>query len=309
MAECFPEDPKLQQFAARYQTDSFNPTAIRPIVSPATQMKPKSLVQSIEQPLLPDSPRPNHIRENSPRPQYLQPNVNSPKRAMPFDDLDSDRPRKLARGESPLAGAAGKRLEEQKRMAHNRGAPTWQSHGPTPFVVPRDITFFMSIIPRAEFLTPDMKIPPPEQLVRMLRETTIPDHSIFQMQQGRKQVHGMTSNKNKKPPKLVSSSGYYETKKFNRRADWSSTPFHGATAPSPASTTTFQGVATPSPAFTYGGNAVPLTPQPLRPFYQSVQQGYAQSVPGYYQTGGGYPAGSTAWAPNPSYYNQGGGYR
>jgi len=35
MAELFPEDPKLSQFALRYSGEGFNSTAIRPIISPA----------------------------------------------------------------------------------------------------------------------------------------------------------------------------------------------------------------------------------------------------------------------------------
>lgn len=137
MAELFPEDPKLHQFASRYSTDDFNPTSIRPVISPAFQRRPKNTVmQSIEQvPMIRESSRPAY--DISPRPQYLQ-TTNSPKRPFP-DDFESELnpPRKLARGESPLKGAAGRRLNEQKQA---RGTPQWQSNAPAPFVVPRDIT-------------------------------------------------------------------------------------------------------------------------------------------------------------------------
>lgn len=128
MAELFPEDPKLSQFAHRYSGDGFDPTAIRPVISPAYQQRPKgsNVMQSIEQPQpVQDSPMP--VYENSPRPQYLQ-TTNSPKRPFPEDfENDLNRPRKLARGESPLKGAAGRRLNEQKQA---RGTPQWQSNAP-----------------------------------------------------------------------------------------------------------------------------------------------------------------------------------
>jgi cleavage stimulation factor subunit 3 len=111
MAELFPEDPKLSQFASRFSSDGFDPTTIRPTISPAFQRRPKSTVmQSIEQPSVQDSPRP--LYDISPRPPFVQ-MTNSPKRPFP-EDFEADRPRKLQRGESPLKGAAGRRLNEQK---------------------------------------------------------------------------------------------------------------------------------------------------------------------------------------------------
>lgn len=128
MAELFPEDPKLSLFADRYRGDGFDPTAIRPVISPAFQRRPKiaNVMQSIEHASsVPDSPRPTY--EVSPRPQYIQ-TTNSPKRPFPEDFEDNlNRPRKLARGESPLKGAAGRRLHEQKQA---RGTPQWQANAP-----------------------------------------------------------------------------------------------------------------------------------------------------------------------------------
>lgn len=127
MAELFPEDPQLSQFAARYSAEGFDPTQIRPTVSPAAQRRPKSTVmQSIEQvPSVQDSPRP--IYNSSPRPPFVQ-ITNSPKRPFPEDfESELNRPRKLARGESPLKGAAGRRLNEAKNA---RGTPQWQPNAP-----------------------------------------------------------------------------------------------------------------------------------------------------------------------------------
>jgi cleavage stimulation factor subunit 3 len=181
MAEVYPEDPRLATFAARYSAEGFDPTAVRLIVSPSKQMRPKStgpsIMQSIEQPTsIQNSPRPHYLQEAqaSPRPQYVQA-TNSPKRPFQVEDSDDlNRPRKLARGESPLKGAAGRRLDQQKRL--QQGTPTWQSNTP-PFVVPRDITFLLSIIPRADLYT-STKFSP-EALVRLLRETIVPDFSTW----------------------------------------------------------------------------------------------------------------------------------
>jgi cleavage stimulation factor subunit 3 len=184
MAELYPEDPNLLQFSKRFSDEGFDPTAVRPIISPAAQMQPKrTIMQSIEQPTsVQDSPRPQY-QEVSPRPQYVQA-TNSPKRPFQADDEnDFNRPRKLARGESPLKGAAGRRLDQQKRL-QNQVSVQWQSSG-TPFVIPRDITFLMSIIPRADLYHGD--VISPEALVRILSQTHVPDYpswrSIQQQQQ------------------------------------------------------------------------------------------------------------------------------
>jgi len=177
MAEIYPDDPKLSQFAARYSGEGFEPTGIRLIVSPATQTRPKGVMQSIEQPqpVMQVSPRPQYVQEasRSPRPQYIQ-TTNSPKRPFPGDDQDSDlnRPRKLARGESPLKGAAGRRLDQQKRL--QQGTPSWNA---PPFVVPRDITFLLSIIPRAELYSATKF--KPEALVRLLQNAIVPDYNTW----------------------------------------------------------------------------------------------------------------------------------
>jgi cleavage stimulation factor subunit 3 len=179
MSELFPEDPKLSRFASRFSSEGFDPLAVRVIISPAVQMRPittMKVMQSIEKaPSVHNSPRPQYIREASPRPQpppqYLQAATNSPKRPFQGDDGDSElnRPRKLARGESPLKGAAGRRLDQQKRLQPGYAASS--------FTVPRDITFLLSIIPRAE----DYKHTRfnPESLVRLLRETIVPDYSTW----------------------------------------------------------------------------------------------------------------------------------
>ncbi|POS84922.1 hypothetical protein EPUL_003511, partial [Erysiphe pulchra] len=178
IAELFPDDPKLSRFASRFSGENFDPTAVRLIVSPATQMKPKALIQSIEHPnLARESSVPQYNPEASPRSHYVQ-TTNSPKRPFPLEDFESDlnRPRKLARGESPLKGAAGRRLDQQRRLQQNQGAPAWQSNSAAS-IVPRDVNILLSLIPRAEYYT-STKFNP-SAMVRLLRETIVPDYNTW----------------------------------------------------------------------------------------------------------------------------------
>ena len=111
MSEHFPEDPMLLRFSRRYAGDDFDPIAARPLLS-STQVRPK-VVNSIERPI--------QTMQGSPMSNAAALNVsNSPKRPL-VDEVDGDsmQPRKVARGESPLKGAAGRRLVDAKRV-HQR---------------------------------------------------------------------------------------------------------------------------------------------------------------------------------------------
>ena len=152
MATLFPEDPQLQRFSRRFANPIFDPTTVRPIISPRTQMKPvmpamPNIMPSIEE-ALPNVPPPVQVPEpriaspatnniNSPRLANLPVITNSPKR--PLEDADeSAQPRKLARGESPLKGAAGRRLDAARRnMAANGSTPVGLPQGPTPLPMKR----------------------------------------------------------------------------------------------------------------------------------------------------------------------------
>ncbi|KAL8698525.1 MAG: hypothetical protein Q9201_006522 [Fulgogasparrea decipioides] len=142
MKEHFPEDPTLSHFSSRYVIPGFDPTAIRPIISPATQTRPKPVQAS--EPIL--------ANQGSP-PSHTAHSTNSPKRSLPFDDSDNEaeRPRKLARGESPLKGAAGRRLEQQKRTQQPQGTPQFDYlfPQPPPPSLPPAITQVLSNLPRA----------------------------------------------------------------------------------------------------------------------------------------------------------------
>ncbi|KAH7018311.1 uncharacterized protein B0I36DRAFT_37791 [Microdochium trichocladiopsis] len=179
MTELFPFDPSLSHFAARFATKRFNPLSARVIVSPGAQMRPKPIMQSVEQPLpsMPNSPAPVLHSEPSPRPQFLQA-TNSPKRPYQVDEEEFNPPRKIARGVSPLKGAAGRRLDQQRRA---QGGGSSQAAAPLP--IPRDITFLLSLIPAASsFNAPRFS---PDGMVRLIANTAVPDYRDWQATQAR----------------------------------------------------------------------------------------------------------------------------
>lgn len=166
MATLFPEDPHLHRFSQRFASSTFDPISVRHIISPRTQMKPvmPSVMPSIEEQQQPPQQQqpmpaipPQIVAEqqrlqspgiaNSPHLGNLVPVTNSPKR--PLDDADDvAQPRKLARGESPLKGAAGRRLDAARRNLATTGAtPVGQAPGPPP--LPRGVNFLLGIIPPA----------------------------------------------------------------------------------------------------------------------------------------------------------------
>lgn len=160
MSELFPDDPKLKHFSARFSSENFDPIAARIIMSPS-QMRMKNIVPSIEQRAsVVNSPRPSVRQVNSPRPQFM-PSTNSPKRPLPMDDYEDsiNPPRKMQRGESPLKGAAGRRLDQQRRV---QAAP-----------IARDITFLLGLLPPASSYTiPRFSAP---EMTRLVSNTHIPE--------------------------------------------------------------------------------------------------------------------------------------
>ncbi|KAF2121981.1 hypothetical protein BDV96DRAFT_593923 [Lophiotrema nucula] len=162
MADLFPEDPQLHRFTQRFSTPTFDPTTVRPIISPKTQMRPTlpGIIPTVEEPLaVPTLPaavvavrQPSPGVANSPRIPNAQPHIaatNSPKR--PLEDFDNElaHPRKIPRGESPLKGAAGRRLAAR---SGNVNQPSEQPGHPVaaqPTPLPRNVNFLLSIIPAA----------------------------------------------------------------------------------------------------------------------------------------------------------------
>ncbi|KAF2685690.1 Suf-domain-containing protein [Lentithecium fluviatile CBS 122367] len=179
MATLFPEDPQLQRFSSRFANPTFDPTAMRPIISPRTQMRPvmpAGVMPTVEEPhsaVVPHTLMQQEQRVaspailNSPRLCHLLPATNSPKR--PLEDAENDQPRKMVRGESPIKGAAGRRL------AAARGNPMVGGNTPVaaPAPLPREINFLFSIIPPAHTYGDTTRFNP-EALVQLLRHITLP---------------------------------------------------------------------------------------------------------------------------------------
>ncbi|KAF4997380.1 hypothetical protein FGRMN_3966 [Fusarium graminum] len=170
MAELFPEDPKLKSFVARFSSEKFDPVAAPIIISKAVQMRPRQAMPIVEQqqqqqlPLavsLRNSPLPLR-QEQSPRPQYVRATA-SPKRPLAVDDEELNPPKRLARGVSPLKGAAGRRLDQQRR---NQAS-----------ALHRDITFLLNILPPSQSF--DAQRLNPTAMVSILRDTQLPDYATL----------------------------------------------------------------------------------------------------------------------------------
>ncbi|KAE9988890.1 hypothetical protein EG328_005600 [Venturia inaequalis] len=169
MRKHFPEDPTLKMFSHRYQytnalDHSFDPTTERPIISPGTQMRsPSDSIPSIER-----SPAPSF--KASPLGDASWAGNNSPKRPYIPDTQDYDPPRKIARGESPLKGAAGRRLENARRRGGAGDTPMqYAAAAPGPAALPRDINFLLSVLPRRDLSQNMQPNIIPQQLVHVLR--------------------------------------------------------------------------------------------------------------------------------------------
>ncbi|KAK2738952.1 mRNA 3'-end-processing protein rna14 [Myotisia sp. PD_48] len=167
MRELFPEDPTLEQFGHRFTTPTFNPTTFQPIISP-NQVRPKTNAP-VEEP---------STRQSTPLARYSS--TNSPKRSFPLDDFDDEphRPRKFIRAESPLKGAAGRRMDHQKRGPANgaAGGPAWAKQA-APAALPSEIMNLLSIIPPAS--TYDATRFSPEKMVGLIRQVELPTGTQF----------------------------------------------------------------------------------------------------------------------------------
>lgn len=162
MAELFPDDPKLNYFVARYSSNVFDPVAAPIIISKAVQMRPKQTAPVLEPPMsVRNSPLPAK-QEQSPRIPYIRATA-SPKRPLAADDDELNPPKRLARGASPLKGAAGRRLDQQRR---NQAS-----------ALHRDITFLLNILPPAQSYNTQRLSP--AAMVSILRDTNLPDYATL----------------------------------------------------------------------------------------------------------------------------------
>lgn len=139
MRKHFPEDPTLSLFSSRYSTTTFQPISVHPIVSPS-QIQPRqnSVMPSVEMQDVVNSPIQKVIDTIT---------THSPKRPFP-DDFEDLGPRKLVRGESPLKGAAGRRMNQQQQQ-RQANPPVGMPAFPIPAPLPPQIAYLLSILPRA----------------------------------------------------------------------------------------------------------------------------------------------------------------
>ncbi|RDA91854.1 hypothetical protein CP533_3670 [Ophiocordyceps camponoti-saundersi (nom. inval.)] len=165
MAELFPDDAKLSYFKSRYSSDRFDPVAAPIIVSKAVQMRPKQRMEPAVSGR--NSLAPPRRELSPPRPQYGRTTA-SPKRPYGADDEEPNPPKRLARGASPLKGAAGRRLDQQRR---NQAS-----------ALHRDITFLLGILPPSHsYDAPRLHA---ASLVSLLRDTPLPDYSTWRAKTG-----------------------------------------------------------------------------------------------------------------------------
>lgn len=158
MRDLYPSDPQLKLFGCRYSDGDFDPTVVQPIISPARQARPKGIVPPpmIERPSsAQDSPR---LAISIAVPQTTL----SPKRQLEESDNESGHARKIPRSESPLKGAAGRRLDAKRSQlrqelhpGENQAGTPLPTHvvpppvsGPAP--LPPEIHRLLTMIPRAE---------------------------------------------------------------------------------------------------------------------------------------------------------------
>ena len=169
MRDLYPEDAVgLKHFAQRYVSRNFDPTSVRLIISP-TQATPTTYVY-------PSIEREQSINNSPPARLSDTMATNSPKRPLPVDEFEDNQPRKFARGESPLKGAAGRRMNQQQRTLGTNGnfQPTPLSHiqVPPPPPLPGHLAFLLSIIPKAT--TYEFRRFDPSKMVDLLRNVQIP---------------------------------------------------------------------------------------------------------------------------------------
>ena len=154
----YPEDPQLVLFGRRHAEAGFDPCAVRPVVSPKMQTQPKisTLIEQVT--------KENVSPQGSPRPGFAAfasgPDSPHPSPKRPLDDSDNEMPaRKIARGDSPLKGAAGRRLDAARRTTLKNELTPTTTHAqlppqpPPPPPIPRPVYDLLRVIPHANTYT------------------------------------------------------------------------------------------------------------------------------------------------------------
>lgn len=141
MKKHFPEDPTLKLFSSRYSAPLFDATNIQPVISPLQ-------IQPLQGGVLPSIEAPAEVI-NSPIQKVIDAiTTHSPKRPFP-DDFEDAGPRKMARGESPLKGAAGRRMNQQQQQRQVNSSAGLPSFPPAPPPLPASVAYVLSILPKA----------------------------------------------------------------------------------------------------------------------------------------------------------------
>lgn len=123
----------------------------------------------------------------------------------------------MQRGESPLKGAAGRRLDQQRRLQGQSSA----SYTAAPAPISRDITFLLGLIPPASAY--DSTRFNPAGMVRLLRDTAIPDYSAWKSSQDK----GIRADSSQARPAVTAA--------HNRQvsAEYPQHPFQSRDSPNP----------------------------------------------------------------------------
>jgi cleavage stimulation factor subunit 3 len=192
MRKHFPQDPTLALFSSRYSTPTFDTISVHPIISP-TQIRPASatIMPSIEGQQMVNSPIQKVIDSIT---------TSSPKRPFP-DEFEDVGPRKLARGESPLKGAAGRRINQQQQQQQHHhqqqrqaiNPPGGMPAFPVPPPLPPQITHLLSILPRASAYV-DARLDA-ARMVELIRDVHLPPP-------------GSVTNQHHQPPAPTPGSGW-----------------------------------------------------------------------------------------------------
>ena len=165
MREVFPEDTPMGLFSDRFATEPFDPVVRFPIVSRSQVRSKTDVLPTIEADYA-----------QSPALRVLDPiTVNSPKRPLP-DDFEDNQARKIARGESPLKGAAGRKMNQQRQM----NGPVAPAPPPMMAPLPPAIHHLLTILPRPHLYS-EVRFSP-EKMLDILRNVHLPAPGQIQIQ-------------------------------------------------------------------------------------------------------------------------------
>ena len=170
MMELYPNETSFSLFARRHAGRGFDICAAKPIISYAAQKKPRA-VSSIELAAAVNAQDTPALDIASTLKRSL-----SPKRSLEDSDNELQPPRKLPRADSPLKGAAGRRMDAARRSGlrnearangANSSTPSHMARPMAPASLPGPLMHLLAIIPRSSAYT-GMKLNP-ERMTDLIR--------------------------------------------------------------------------------------------------------------------------------------------